>query len=273
MLKFIKIEKKEIYYLSSFEIDSSQPKKIKFYTYSSSAPKLLEKKKFKIERKKKHENNYKSNKYTSYGYWDKKEHNKFIEALYLYDCKWLNIQTYLKFRSYKQIRSHAQKFYLKLKSFKDEELGLDFTSPNVKNLKKIIEIIKEKELNNENCGRLLYIISNKISFGKNVHREIFDEKHNKEDLKIKEEVQLKKGENNNINISDIRNNKDNNNMNKLNPEDLILETIDKKIRNPTPNYLEYDNISSNFFEIDYDNNNTISTDIRNDPIFIRSIFS
>ena len=120
---------------------------------------------------------------------------------------------------------------------------------------------------------MLYVISNKISFGKNVHREIIDEKHNKEDLKIKEEVQLKKGENNNINISDIRNNKDNNNMNKLNPEDLILETIDKKIRNPTPNYLEYDNISSNFFEIDYDNNNTISTDIRNDPIFIRTIFS
>ena len=53
MLKFIKIEKKEIYYLSSFEIDSSQPKKIKFYTYSSSAPKLLEKKKVQNREKKK----------------------------------------------------------------------------------------------------------------------------------------------------------------------------------------------------------------------------
>ena len=116
---------------------------------------------------------------------------------------------------------------------------------------------------------MLYIISDKISFGKNVHREIIDEKNNKEDFQIKEEVQLKKCEN----ISAIRNNKNNNNMNKLNPEDLIMETSEKKIRNPTPNYLEYDNISSNFFEIDYDNNNTISTDIRNDPIFIRSIFS
>ena len=42
------------------------------------------------------------------------------------------------------MRSHAQKFYLKLKTFKDEELGLDFTSSNVKNLEDIINIIKQK---------------------------------------------------------------------------------------------------------------------------------
>ena len=52
----------------------------------------------------------------------------------------------------------------------------------------------------------IHIIPDKISFGKNVHREIIDEKHNKEDFQIKEEVQLKKCKNNNENISDRRNN-------------------------------------------------------------------
>ena len=64
------------------------------------------------------------------------------------------------------MRSHAQKFYLKLKTFKDEELGLDFTSSNVKNLEDIINIVKQKELISGNCGKLLYIIYDRISFGK-----------------------------------------------------------------------------------------------------------
>ena len=61
-----------------------------------------------------------------------------------------------------QVCSHAQKFYNRLKTFKDEELGLDFTSPNVENLNDIIIIIKEKELISENCGKLLYITINLI---------------------------------------------------------------------------------------------------------------
>ena len=75
---------------------------------------------------------------------------------------------------------------MKLKPFKDEVLGLDFASSNVNSLKKIIEIIKEKELNDGNCGKLLYIISDKISFGKNPHSEIVDEKHNRKEIHIKE---------------------------------------------------------------------------------------
>ena len=73
---------------------------------------------------------------------------------------------YIKNRTYKQVYSHAQKFYLKLKTFKDEELGLDFTSSNVKSLEDIIYIIKKKETIFGNCGKLLHIISDRISFGK-----------------------------------------------------------------------------------------------------------
>ena len=53
---------------------------------------------------------------------------------------------------------------MKLKTFKDEELGLNFTTPNVKSLKDIITIIKEKELNSRNCEKLLYIIVKSIIF-------------------------------------------------------------------------------------------------------------
>ena len=55
---------------------------------------------------------------------------------------------------------------MKLKTFEDEELGLDFTSSNVKSLEDIINIVKQKELISGNCGKLLYIISDRISFGK-----------------------------------------------------------------------------------------------------------
>ena len=57
---------------------------------------------------------------------------------------------------------------MKLKTFKDEELGLDFTTPNVKNLSDVIKIIKEKELNSKNYAKLLHIISKQLSFGKNI---------------------------------------------------------------------------------------------------------
>ena len=77
------------------------------------------------------------------GYWNKLEHNKFIEALYLNNCNWIKIEKHLKNRTYKQIRSHAQKFYVKLKSFKDD---VDFTSSYIKSLKDIILLINEKRI-------------------------------------------------------------------------------------------------------------------------------
>ena len=91
-----------------------------------------------------------TSKYITRGFWAKSDHKKFIEALYLYGCDWNAIQTYVKNRTYLQVRSHAQKFYNRLKNFKDEELGLDFTTPNVDSLDYIIKIIKEKELISEN---------------------------------------------------------------------------------------------------------------------------
>ena len=104
----------------------------------------------------------------SNGKWTDEEHIKFIEALYIYNFKWYDIQSYVTTRSSGQIRSHAQKFYLRLKDFKDDSLGLDFTLDSVKNLKDIINIVKKKELESlsDTKDKLLFILSEKINFGK-----------------------------------------------------------------------------------------------------------
>ena len=97
MFKSIKSEQKKIYSQSLFETDnSSKTKKIKFCTYSPLAPTFLLKKKFNVIKSKKHKNKDTQNEYISHGYWDRNEHNKFIDALYLYNCKWLKIEAYIK---------------------------------------------------------------------------------------------------------------------------------------------------------------------------------
>ena len=45
-------------------------------------------------------------------------------------------------RELKQISSHTQKFYIKLKKCKDIELEIDFTSEHIKNIKDMIHHIK-----------------------------------------------------------------------------------------------------------------------------------
>ena len=155
--------------LSLSERDNLQkPKKKIFSIISGNDNSFLKKKKFDVTYTKDKQN---KEKYNIYGYWDKSEHKKFIDALYLYNCEWLKIQKYLKNRSYMQIRSHAQKFYLKLKSFKDEKLELDFTPSNVNSLNDIIKIVREKERISKNSEKLLYIISEKLSFGKSVRKQ------------------------------------------------------------------------------------------------------
>ena len=52
------------------------------------------------------------------GKWDKEEHHKFIEGLFIYGNQWKKMQKYIKTRSSIQVRSHSQKFIVKIKSDK-----------------------------------------------------------------------------------------------------------------------------------------------------------
>ena len=60
------------------------------------------------------------------GRWDKEEHVKFLKGLITYGNDWKMVQKIIKTRSSSQSRSHAQKFFLKLKnSIKSAKIGND----------------------------------------------------------------------------------------------------------------------------------------------------
>ena len=194
----------------------------------------MKKKRFKVRTKKEEGDKETSNICLRYGYWSKSDHNKFIEALYLYENDWTRIQEYVKDRTIKQMYSHAQKFFLKLKTFKDEKLGLDFTSSNLKCLDDIIYLIKQKESISGNYGKLLHIISEKISFGK-------------KPLKKKQEISARKNEIKKLKTfnykSQINNNNYFNNVNRVNYQELLIKEI--IMYEQFLNYMNFKNLLSN----------------------------
>ena len=103
------------------------------------------------------------------GRWSFEEHIKFIEALVDYGKNWKDVQKYVGTRSAAQARSHAQKFLLKLKMIKNEEINIDFTNNSIKNLSDVIEVIKSKNENNENERK--YIINTLINLSETISYE------------------------------------------------------------------------------------------------------
>ena len=79
------------------------------------------------------------------GRWTLEEHIRFVEAIIQYGKDWKQVQKLVRSRSSAQARSHAQKFFLKLKTVKLPELFLDFTGDNIKNLQNMIDKIEEFE--------------------------------------------------------------------------------------------------------------------------------
>jgi len=81
------------------------------------------------------------------GRWSKEEHEKFLEGIALYGINWKKINPLIKTRTSQQVRSHAQKFYQKMKLCKDEILGIDFTLNSVCNIRDMINQIKNNNIN------------------------------------------------------------------------------------------------------------------------------
>ena len=107
----------------------------------------------------KNKNIIKNNKINSKGRWIKEEHISFIKGCLLYGNDWKKIEKYVKTRTSTQIRSHAQKFLIKLKKkydIYDENKQLKYFDNNddiiqkdiyffVKNLKSNDQIENEME--------------------------------------------------------------------------------------------------------------------------------
>ena len=95
---------------------------------------------------------------TNEGRWTREEHDKFLDGIFKYGANWKKVKTLISTRTIIQVRSHAQKFYMKLKMCKDERLGIDFTSDNITSIKEMILLIKtkNKNYNIKNIFKYLY---------------------------------------------------------------------------------------------------------------------
>lgn len=121
-------------------LNSLPHKKVKFITHSkANKPSFIVSKKTKREETISKDSN---------GRWTKKERIKFAHALYTYGTDWKKIKEYIGTRDNIQIRSHGQKFLIKLKESKMiTEKGLDISKLNWENSFKVLKNnIDDKEL-------------------------------------------------------------------------------------------------------------------------------
>ena len=97
----------------------------------------------------------KKNKDSKNGRWTLKEHIEFLNGIAKYgnDLSKIKINT----RNSNQIRSHAQKFFKKLKKVNDEQLGINFTPNYIKTFKDMVNHIKFVNQNYDIANVFLYL--------------------------------------------------------------------------------------------------------------------
>ena len=179
------------------------------------------------------------------GRWKFKEHIQFLEGLDKYGVNWKKICPLIKTRTPDQIRSHAQKFFLKLKQVKDEQLGIDFTSDNINSIRDMINNIKSINCDYDLIKVFLYL-SEKYEVMKKDKKQI---KHKKE---LITEIDKNSGTDNNIK-----------NENNINNNDIIINNTnqDMNISNDNNTFnnnnmpISNNNFMSNIFIPQYFNNN------------------
>ena len=147
-------------------------------------------------------------------------------------------------RTLPQIRSHAQKFFKRLKRCKNEKLGIDFTSNSIRSIKDMINHIKSVNSNYDINNIFLYLCDN--------------QQKNYEGLK---ENNLFKKNDDNINISNVnpqidsKNNNNNFDLNNLNNILLIqsLNNMNNTLNAFILNYLNKSIIINNLINRLYNN--------------------
>ena len=226
------------------------------------------------------------------GIWTEEERDNFIKALILYDTNWKKIKTLIPSRTDTQIRSHAQKFFQRMKSCKDENLGIDFTLKSVKSIKDMLNQIKSKCANYNNMfifKRLLNGCNERRFLKKKKKKNNYRYDNNKLKNEDKNKLIELDENNNNININFTLNKNDNRNTNifennKLNQiinnnclntlehkniiefKNIIDNNIFNNISEPKKN-IEFKNIIDNNI---FNNNSNILPNILNDSINLNS---
>ena len=203
-------------------------------------------------------NNLSNIKY-SCGRWKEDEHKRFIEAIIKYGNDWKQVQKYVRTRSSTQARSHAQKFFVKIKKAKILDFNLDLSKTSIKMFHDMI-----KEAPQEKYDKILSAL-NSVAF----------ERGNNSEKKKREKVNENKIDNNlhNNNIYNLKENVDDlngsitetiNPMNPTNDDANINYILSQLINNLADDNVEimehYPNLSARkiSFDSNFDNKSYLS---------------
>ena len=133
---------------------------------------------------------------------------------------WKKIKALIPTKTMAEVKSFAKNYFYKMKSCKDDNLGIDFTSNSINNLKDIIDLIKSRYPNFNESFLVLKKMSNKnvkIKKFKKIHKKrIKSQKNNNLENNQKNEFNLLENEkinylSSNENTNIINNNISNNN--------------------------------------------------------------
>ena len=126
---------------------------------------------------------------TNEGKWSSEEHIKFIESFVNYGKKWATIQKSVGTRSCSQVRSHAQKFFFRLKRLNTDKYSFNLRNNNIKSLSDVINIIAINNKSGENNKE--YLIDTLIALSdlnsRNKAKKSFERKKDNLILEIKQE--------------------------------------------------------------------------------------
>ena len=156
---------------SNKSIKLNKPKKSPKNEVSNNSPNdsILENYEIQLNISSKDEENKECNFQT--GKWTDEEHEKFIEGILNYGNEWKKVQQIIKTRSSTQARSHAQKFFLRIKKLMKNSEDRNNIYSNDKGLEKIISQVLPKKyaknLTENQREKLLSAISNNIKLGEN----------------------------------------------------------------------------------------------------------
>jgi SHAQKYF class myb-like DNA-binding protein len=82
------------------------------------------------------------------GRWQPEEHERFIEAIMKYGNEWKQVQRHVGTRSSTQARSHAQKFFVKMKRANVLDLKCDISKNSIKSLHEMAGTMSREQYTN-----------------------------------------------------------------------------------------------------------------------------
>ena len=196
------------------------------------------------------------------GRWSFKEHIFFLEILDKFGANWKKANALIPNRTGVQIRTHANKFFKKLKKIKQEDLGIDFTSDSIKNLNDMIDHIKS--VNSElSVFKIFLINSQSTDTNKKINSEDNEEtkdKESKDDNDIIEDGKNKNNDKNqDVNIVN-NNNSDNEKDNNSTKEISVKNQESKDIINETKiNNINKISVNTNHIQINHEQKSNINS--------------